>query len=520
MNSENPVRRIYTYFSEKFSQAEATAGLVFFLMGIVAVVLMFRAAWVSDDAYITFRTIDNFCNGLGMRWNVAERVQSFTHPLWMLLLSCFYYVTREAFLTSILLSIALSAVALLILIRQSRLSAYSLFPVLTLLISSKAFIDYSTSGLENGLSYALLAAFSYCYFYRTDKPKNLGLLSLIAALAALNRLDTILLYGPALLMATWQCRKSYQASLSVLLKYGFLGFLPLIAWTLFSIVYYGFPFPNTAYAKLNTGIDAWDYFLQGISYFLDSLMNDTVTLTGILTALGFTFYYRKRKERVFAIGLILYLLYILRIGGDFMSGRFFSVPVLAAAILISRIRIQGIPALLIAGILGIVGLSVHRPTLKYGRDYRPVMYDITVSGIMDERGVYYGCSGLVGTNRYVMEPSCPMVALGKTVRAAGDTLVVEGSLGYFGYYAGPEAHVVDYLALSDPLLARIPAKSKKLWRIGHFVREIPAGYLESLQSGQNELENPEYQELYESVRLITREPIWTRERWKAIWQLN
>jgi hypothetical protein len=33
-------------------------------------------AWVVDDAYITFRTIDNFLNGYGLRWNVAERVQS------------------------------------------------------------------------------------------------------------------------------------------------------------------------------------------------------------------------------------------------------------------------------------------------------------------------------------------------------------------------------------------------------------------------------------------------------------
>ena len=30
--------------------------------------------------------------------------------------------------------------------------------------------------------------------------------------------------------------------------------LPLLAWELFSLLFYGFPFPNTYYAKLNTGI--------------------------------------------------------------------------------------------------------------------------------------------------------------------------------------------------------------------------------------------------------------------------
>ena len=44
-----------------------------------------RTAWVGDDAYFTFRTIDNFVHGYGLRWNIAERVQAYTHPLWMLL---------------------------------------------------------------------------------------------------------------------------------------------------------------------------------------------------------------------------------------------------------------------------------------------------------------------------------------------------------------------------------------------------------------------------------------------------
>jgi hypothetical protein len=42
---------------------------------------------MSDDAYITLRTVDNWVNGRGLVWNTAERVQTYTHPLWMLLLS-------------------------------------------------------------------------------------------------------------------------------------------------------------------------------------------------------------------------------------------------------------------------------------------------------------------------------------------------------------------------------------------------------------------------------------------------
>jgi hypothetical protein len=42
--------------------------------------------------------------------------------------------------------------------------------------------------------------------------------------------------------------------------------LPAVLWTLFALVYYGFPFPNTAYAKLAMGIDPADLRTQGALY--------------------------------------------------------------------------------------------------------------------------------------------------------------------------------------------------------------------------------------------------------------
>jgi hypothetical protein len=34
---------------------------------------------------ITFRTVNSVIAGFGPRWNVAERVHGYAHPLWMLL---------------------------------------------------------------------------------------------------------------------------------------------------------------------------------------------------------------------------------------------------------------------------------------------------------------------------------------------------------------------------------------------------------------------------------------------------
>src|SRR6185436_7945007 len=87
-------------------------------LSLFAVVLL-RTAWVSDDAYMTFRTIDNLVGGFGLRWNVAERVQAYTHPLWLWLVAAFYWWTGEPYFTSIALSIALTLVAVWLLLRMS-----------------------------------------------------------------------------------------------------------------------------------------------------------------------------------------------------------------------------------------------------------------------------------------------------------------------------------------------------------------------------------------------------------------
>lgn len=33
-------------------------------------------AWVCDDAYISFRVVDNALHGYGLRWNVDERLRA------------------------------------------------------------------------------------------------------------------------------------------------------------------------------------------------------------------------------------------------------------------------------------------------------------------------------------------------------------------------------------------------------------------------------------------------------------
>jgi arabinofuranosyltransferase len=116
--------------------------LVVLAGALVFLVVLVRTAWIGDDAYITFRTIDNFLHGYGLRWNVDNRVQAFTHPLWLFAMSAATALTGDVYYTSILLSIGLTLVAVVLLLWRITPSAPMAVLAASVLVLSRAFIDY------------------------------------------------------------------------------------------------------------------------------------------------------------------------------------------------------------------------------------------------------------------------------------------------------------------------------------------------------------------------------------------
>jgi arabinofuranosyltransferase len=117
------------------------------------------------------------------------------------------------------------------------------------------------------------------------------------------------------------CRETPRA----LVKAIAIGAMPAVAWTLFSLYYYGFPFPNTAYAKLGAGIPINERVIQGGKYLLDSAMRDYVTLPFVIVGMVIGFR-GSRPDKALAGGSLFYLAFVISTGGDFMSGRFLTVP--------------------------------------------------------------------------------------------------------------------------------------------------------------------------------------------------
>lgn len=523
---------------------------------------IYNTAWISDDAYISYRTVDNLVNGYGLTWNTAERVQNFTNPLWVFLNAVPYAFVNDPdkmYFVGLGVSASVSLLAVIFLAFGAASGPAVAFFAIAALTFCRAYMDFATSGLENPMNHLLLALFMLgCARSRWSYPV-LFAMSLCAGLSMVNRMDTALIYAPVLAYA-WLSERNLRATLVL-----GAGLLPFIGWEIFSIIYYGFPFPNTAYAKLGTGINTWDMITQGCWYLANSCRNDPLTIVLLVAGLfGVPWLLRQGRYTALALGGILYLVYVVKIGGDFMQGRFLTPPLFVAVLLISRLPSGGRwPRWIAATVIAVlISASVPNIPILTGRSYAGPKDFKDAHGIADERKFHMLTSGLkfyTGPDNW---PNHNWVRRARQLHAANryDT-DINGSVGFRGFFAGRKQYIIDYYSLSDPLLARLPARYNPEWRIGHFTREVPTWYsnyiaelAQDLQKRQGDGPALRVTELadeyaapklslppdtdggerpatdisndtnlkafYDQIEVIIRGPLWSKDRWKAIWNMN
>ncbi|MFZ5953039.1 MAG: hypothetical protein ACOYXC_20220, partial [Candidatus Rifleibacteriota bacterium] len=293
---------------------------------LLLVLVFFKNAWVSDDAYINFRAIEQLFAGNGPNWNHHERVQVYTSPLWFWMLAAFRLISPDHFFNSIIMSFVLFLLLAWLVFRQLSLLQASL--VFFLLLASNSFMDFTTSGLENILVVFLLAV-SLSFLEKAGEASSSARLNLAItglALLLVSRHDAVTIAFPLMfIVITRHC-----SSNSSRVKTAFLMFAPLVLWSCFSLVYYGALLPNTAYAKIMTGIPRWAMVNQGLKYLLVTLQQDPITVFAIFAAIFVGFRSQKAVSKAAAAGIVLNLLYVLWVGGDFMRGRFLSASFLVA----------------------------------------------------------------------------------------------------------------------------------------------------------------------------------------------
>lgn len=458
-------------------------------------------AWVSDDAHITFRHVDHCRLGYGPVFNPGDRVQGFSHPLWFLLLlagAWFLDVYALAVGYGLALTAGLFGILAGVWRRNPPFAAGFCLSTL-MLLSSRSFVEYQTSGLENALTHfvsSVLWAYVFSSALRGHAPQ-VGRTALLCALLIMNRIDLAAFCAPLLVwIAAGSMRRRDWRSLLRLVA----GLLPGIAWYAFATLYYGSPLPNPYYAKL--ALTRGEGIVQGARYALDYAQSEPlhaglifiVVLAGL--ALGIRDVLRRTQFAglwlALPLGVLLNLAGLLSVGGDFMRGRFFVMPLVAAVIFagfrVSRSKYASAPwwvyfrgEWVATGMLVVAGAS----SLWDFVPRRASREDVRASyGIADEWAHYAGewNENRFRPPRYDRNPAVAgFRARGRDcahlARMHGKFAVRFGALGMLAYEAGPNVHVLDPFGLTDAYVARCAPIANS--RIGHFRRAVPNRYWDS-----------------------------------------
>jgi len=471
---------------------------------IALIFVIGRTAWITDDAYITFRVVDNFIHGYGIRWNLIERGHVFTHPLWFFLVSILYLFTTEMYYSVLALSMGLSGAAFLIVplfIFRSQQTALVWFACT---LSSKVLIDFSTSGLETPLNLLLVSAIMATLV--SARGFERGKLGIVACgLICFNRLDTALLIAPILSVFLWFHRKRRNVWYWTL-----ISFLPTIAWALFSVWYFGGPFPVTALAKIDLDLSNWQRIYKGLVYTNLWVRNDFVSFGLLIFGLTGLLVSRSVWCAAWAIGIGLSCLYVLWVGGDFMLGRFYTLPVFASLygimLLSSRARIR--PAIVGVCILA-VSVAGDRAPLRAATDLTNARPSVDGGDgiLVDERLFYFAHAGFRNRlGRTAQDLSIPHTSC----TDKEERVMVSGNVGYLGWNSCRTRIIVDPTAITSPFLARLRPEPGYT-RAGHLYRRIPNGYLDALKSG-TPLPDPRLQRYYKIIQFVTDGPLWSVSR--------
>jgi len=159
-------------------------------------------------------------------------------------------------------------------------------------------------------------------------------------------------------------------------------------------------------------------------------------------------------------------------------------------------------------------INAYPSTDDYARVERPF------SLIADERMNYLAATSPLNMDRSMLMPLHPWADLGRQYNFEDKQVVIEEGVGMIGYFSGPSVHVLDPLALGDPLLARIQVSPDYNWRIGHFKRKIPDGYLATLKLDENKINDPSLALYYEKLKIIISGPLFSKERIITIFEMS
>ena len=269
-----------------------------------------------DDPFISFRYADNLAAGNGLVYNAGERVEGFSNPTWVLIMSAFSLFLQGKSPLGMLwiakaLGIILTIATVLIVYSAEQKLTPEKQPIASIFLALNPCIwAWSVGGLETPFCMLLMAL----VIREEAIEKNSMMIAVWMGILSITRPEM-----PALLLVflILKWRSKWRSSRD---RLGFFAFaiIPLILYLAFRLLYFGDLLPNTFYSK------SPDQWLSGMRYYLVSMGSFfygwsmvPLLLLGIISS--------RRPGKLLGISFVaIYSLLVIVIGGDWMpAARFF-----------------------------------------------------------------------------------------------------------------------------------------------------------------------------------------------------
>ncbi len=444
--------------------------------------------FIQDDAFTSLRYVINFVDGNGLVFNLGERVEGYTNFLWVLLLSGIALVIKTLnFLfnlginlkhalelaTQILsISFSISLIAAVYFLSNKQIQSSEVkeyrktfiaktltFVLLIALVFTTPFVYWGVSGMETSLFAALILLSIHVYCYRKEE-KDLKPFMIISLFNSLLRPEGIILFGAIAIYHLSQIyyskeelhfKKRIALTFNIAtLKPFMVYFVPFVSYTVFRLVYYGYPFPNTYYAKTEFSVE----FIERGAYYIYNFAKAYLLYGAIIPPIIFVLIKQKldKNEKLFLWIVIVWFAYILFIGGDVLPIYRFFIPVLpliyflflrSIVILLEEFIAKDVLRITSFSFIGIAIIS-----------YSVFNYSNYKNEMMEKRGYEIG---LVSKMKIYAEFMNEKIVKNKSVSGSKNVSVAMSTIGAFSYYSGTK--VIDLVGLTDEYTAHNPKET-------------------------------------------------------------
>ncbi len=459
-------------------------------LGGAGVAIAALAAWHAhaldyrgDDLFITLRYVTNLISGRGLVYNVGERVEGYSNFLWVLMLAGPARLGVDLVVLARGLGVLFAGLntflAYLIALRLEATRARAVVAPLLLALATP-FATWAGSGLEAPLFSALI---SCALLERFRERPRLPVVGLLLGLAAITRPEGILfaftfafheatgMFGRAGSASSSPSAPARLAAAGRVLGAAGLLWVPQL---LFRRWYYAQWLPNTYYAK----VDHDGHALQrGVGY-LGAYLDFASWLPLTCAACCLVLAWRDARVRHLGLALLAYLAWVAAAGGDGLTmfrfvahvmplicilvarGASVTVDALAHAVVSSggaRLppftrHVNGalLSPLLVIALSWPSALLLLRPEWPWWKNVNGFTFpDVGRHWLFFDQ---YFAERVARAGRFLNE------------HAAADELIAANPAG-IGYYT--RQPVLDLLGLTDPTIARSPARAAGFRRAGH-----------------------------------------------------